>query len=153
MKKFSAALALACALLAVTTAGAATRQGDHGGGHKKAHATKKVKKAHHAKKKAKAAAPTHSGSTISVKAAGPLEWGVADDASKYADDGGSSFYGLMQGANLTSNRWTLAWDAANPTAIKELPFIQRAAPKAQAAGIHVVLALYAGKNGGSSPDG
>ncbi|HET7571880.1 MAG TPA: hypothetical protein VFJ77_04340, partial [Gaiellaceae bacterium] len=47
----------------------------------------------------------------------------------------------------------LAWDAANPTAIKELPFIQRAAPKAQAAGIHVVLALYAGKNGGSSPDG
>jgi hypothetical protein len=72
----------------------------------------------------------------------PINWGVADDASKYADDGGSWFYQQLAGANLTENRWTLAWNPAAPTAITELPFLERAAPKAQAAGVHVVLALY-----------
>ncbi len=77
----------------------------------------------------------------------PIAWGVADDASKYADDGGAWFYGQLQGAGLTENRWTLAWNPAAPDAIAELPFLERAAPKAQAAGIHVVLALYAGNPG------
>ncbi|HLY95275.1 MAG TPA: hypothetical protein VKP14_10550, partial [Gaiellaceae bacterium] len=65
-----------------------------------------------------------------------IAWGVADDASKYSDDGGAWFDGLLKGANLTENRWTLSWDATNPTAIDELPFLVRAAPQAQAAGIH-----------------
>ncbi len=84
----------------------------------------------------------------------PINWGVADDASKYADDGGAWFYGQLQGAGLTENRWTLAWNPAAPDAIAELPFLERAAPKAQAAGIHVVLALYAGNPGpiGSAHD-
>src|SRR5258707_3214853 len=73
----------------------------------------------------------------------PINWGVADDASKFADDGGAWFYGQLQGANLTENRWTLFWDPSSPTAITELPFFERAAPFAQAAGVHVVLALYA----------
>ena len=77
-------------------------------------------------------------------AAPPIVWGVADDASKFADDGGAWFYGQMKGANLSTNRWTLAWDSTAPTAIKELAFLERAAPKAQAAGVHVLLALYAG---------
>ncbi len=77
-------------------------------------------------------------------AAPPIVWGVADDASKFADDGGAWFYGQMKGASLSTNRWTLAWDSSNPTAINELPFLQRAAPVAQAAGIHVILSLYAG---------
>jgi hypothetical protein len=81
---------------------------------------------------------------IRAAAAPPIVWGVADDASKFADDGGAWFYGEMKGANLSTNRWTLAWDSTAPTAIKELAFLQRAAPKAQAAGVHVLLALYAG---------
>jgi hypothetical protein len=85
-----------------------------------------------------------SGSGARVAAAPPIVWGVADDASKFADDGGAWFYGEMKGANLSTNRWTLAWDSTAPTAIKELAFLQRAAPKAQAAGVHVLLALYAG---------
>ena len=40
----------------------------------------------------------------------PIAWGVADDASKYADDGGDWFYGELKGASLTQNRWTLAFD-------------------------------------------
>jgi hypothetical protein len=72
----------------------------------------------------------------------PISWGVADDASKFADDGGAWFYQRLKGADLTENRWTLAWNPADPTAITELPFLERAAPVAQAAGIHIVLALY-----------
>jgi hypothetical protein len=90
------------------------------------------------------ATPGRTGSGARAEAAPPIVWGVADDASKFADDGGAWFYGQMQGAGLTTNRWTLAWDSTVPTAIKELPFLERAAPIAQAAGIHVLLALYAG---------
>jgi hypothetical protein len=72
----------------------------------------------------------------------PISWGVADDMSKYADDGGAWFYKKLAGANLTENRWTLTWDPADPTAIEELPFLERAAPVAEADGIRVVLSLY-----------
>jgi hypothetical protein len=82
----------------------------------------------------------------------PISWGVADDASKYADDGGSWFYGELAGANLTQNRWTLAFDPANPTAIDELPFIERAAPKAQAAGVRILLSLYSLKGSVHDPN-
>jgi hypothetical protein len=71
----------------------------------------------------------------------PLQWGVADDASKFADDGGAWFYGELKGANLTQNRWTVGFDGTDPTAIKELPFLERAAPVAQAAGVRVILVL------------
>ena len=72
----------------------------------------------------------------------PIGWGVADDASKYSDDGGVWFDGMLKGAGLTENRWTLAWNPASPTTITELPFVERAAPVSQKAGVHVVLALY-----------
>lgn len=71
-----------------------------------------------------------------------ITWGAADDASKFADDGGAWFYGELQGAGLTQNRWTVAFDPASPTAIDELPFLERAAPVAQAAGVRVILVLY-----------
>jgi hypothetical protein len=81
----------------------------------------------------------------------PISWGVADDASKYADDGGSWFYGELQGAGLTQNRWTVAFDPNNPTAINELPFLERAAPKAQAAGVRIILSLYSLKASAHDP--
>ena len=81
----------------------------------------------------------------SVAGVPPIAWGVADDASKFADDGGAWFYGELAGANLTQNRWTVSFDPANPTAIDELPFLERAAPKAQAAGIRILLVLYSQK--------
>jgi hypothetical protein len=81
----------------------------------------------------------------------PIRWGVADDASKYADDGGAWFYGELQGAGLTQNRWTVAFDPANPTAINELPFLERAAPIAQAAGVHILLSLYSLKGSVHDP--
>ena len=79
-----------------------------------------------------------------------IAWGAADDASKFGDDGGSWFYDELQGASLTQNRWTVAFDPSNPTAINELPFLERAAPKAQAAGVRIILVLFSLK--GSSHD-
>lgn len=80
-----------------------------------------------------------------------IAWGAADDASKYADDGGAWFYGQLQGAGLTQNRWTVAFDPSNPTAINELPFLERAAPVAQAAGVRIILVLYSLKGSAHDP--
>ena len=70
-----------------------------------------------------------------------ISYGVADDGAKYAEDGGTWFYGQLAGAGMTEVRWSLQWDADAPSAIKELPFLERAAPVARTAGIRVVLSL------------
>src|SRR5712691_8601253 len=115
--------AAACALAALLVAGLATSAG---------------------------ARPDSGGSGRAVPS---IAWGVADDASKYADDGGAWFYDELKGASLTTNRWTLAWDSSNPLAINELPFLERAAPIAQEAGVHVLLALYSTKGSAHDPAG
>ncbi len=86
---------------------------------------------------------TTAPTTTTVPTIPPISYGVADDTGKYADDGGAWFDTMLKGANLTEERWALAYDPKNPAGIDELPFIQRAAPQAQTDGIHVVLALYA----------
>ena len=87
--------------------------------------------------------PTTTTTTVPPPTVPAINYGVADDAGKYADDGGAWFDSMLKGANLTEVRWTLAYDPANPAGIDELPFLQRAAPQAQKDGVHVVLALYA----------
>jgi len=87
-------------------------------------------------------AGAHTSSQGAGATAGPIVWGVADDAGKFADDGGAWFDTQLQGANLGEERWTLAWSPDRPTSIDELPFLQRAAPQAQKDGIKVELALY-----------
>ena len=77
-----------------------------------------------------------------VVAAPPINYGVADDTGKYANDGGAWFNTELKGANLVEERWTLSFDPSNPSAITELPFLERSAPRAQADGVRVVLALY-----------
>ncbi|MGH2972120.1 MAG: hypothetical protein ACRDNM_07310 [Gaiellaceae bacterium] len=85
---------------------------------------------------------TTTTTTIPASTVPPINYGVADDNGKYADDGGAWFDSMLKGANLTEVRWTLAYNG-DPNTITELPFIQRAAPQAQKDGVHVVLALYA----------
>src|SRR6266576_3538281 len=55
------------------------------------------------------------------------------------------------GTGLTQNRWTVAFDPSNPTAIKELPCLERAAPVAQAAGVRIILVLYSLKGSAHDP--
>jgi hypothetical protein len=88
-------------------------------------------------------AGAHTSSQGAGATAGPLVWGVADDAGKYANDGGAWFNSELKGANLGEERWTLSFSPDRPTTIDELPFLERAAPQAQADGIKVELALYA----------
>src|SRR5581483_4419000 len=76
-------------------------------------------------------------------AAPPINFGVADNASLFAADGGAWFYAQLKGANLTQDRWEIQWDASQPQTIEQLPFLQRAAPAAQAAGVRIVLVLDA----------
>jgi hypothetical protein len=81
----------------------------------------------------------------------PIAWGASDDASKYADDGGAWFDGELARAGLTQNRWTVGFDGGNPTAITELPFLERAAPVARAAGVRIILVLYSKKGSDHDP--
>src|SRR5205807_2459764 len=69
-------------------------------------------------------APTTT--TVPTPAMPPINYGVADDTGKYADDGGAWFDTMLKGANLTEERWTLSFDPSNPTVIDELPFLLRA---------------------------
>jgi polysaccharide biosynthesis protein PslG len=89
-----------------------------------------------------ATAGAHTTSRSGAAAAGPLIFGVADDTGKYAEDGGLWFNGQLKGANMGEERWTLTFSPDRPTTIDELPFLERAAPQAQADGVRVELALY-----------
>src|SRR5436305_8213227 len=80
-----------------------------------------------------------------VGTAPPIAWGAADDAPKFADDGGVWFYDELHDANLTQNRWTVGYVGNDPTTIEELPFLERAAPQAEAAGARIILVLYSRK--------
>jgi hypothetical protein len=54
----------------------------------------------------------------------PPQYGVAEDASKYADDGGVHVYADLESLGMTVNRWTLLWYPDEPT--KEFNFLDHA---------------------------
>jgi hypothetical protein len=138
MKKIAAALLLTCALLAGMSAAAFAKGADD---------PSSTTTTETATTTVPEPPPTTTTTTTTPVPSPPtvpaINYGVADDTGKYADDGGAWFDGMLTGANLTEVRWTLAYDPANPAGIDELPFLQRAAPQAEKDGVHVVLALYA----------
>jgi hypothetical protein len=69
-------------------------------------------------------------------------FGVADDAGKYADDGGASFFNMLTDLGMTENRIAVFWDPANPTTIVDQPFLDRAIPQAMRRGLEVMFAIY-----------
>jgi hypothetical protein len=69
-------------------------------------------------------------------------FGVAEDATKYADDGGASLYPKLRELGMVENRVTVRWNPADPTAIQEQGFLDRALPAAAAAGIRIVFDVY-----------
>src|SRR5918999_4210875 len=72
-------------------------------------------------------------------------YGVADDAGKYAADGGAGFFRGMNSVGLTTNRITVQFDPARPNEIVEQAFLDRSMPHALTRNINVVFALYATK--------
>src|SRR5919201_2781494 len=75
-------------------------------------------------------------------AASSTVFGVADDAGKYAEDGGASFFSSLNDLGMTENRVAVTWDPASPTTITDRAFLDRSIPKAVARGIDVVFAIY-----------
>jgi hypothetical protein len=75
-------------------------------------------------------------------------YGVTEDASKYADDGGASLYKEMKTLGMSENNWTLTWNAGDPT--KEFAFLDRSVPVAASYGIKIVLTVY--QDGAQTPD-
>lgn len=69
-------------------------------------------------------------------------FGVADDAGKYANDGGAGFFDLLTQLGMSENRMAVFWDPANPTTIVDQAFLDRAVPVAARHGIEVMFAIY-----------
>ena len=87
--------------------------------------------------------------SASVEAA-PTRFGVSDDAGKYAEDRGEAAGQALQDLGMQVQRWTLKFDPANPAAISEAPFLDRALPVAANHGIEVMLSLF--QKGAAAPD-
>ena len=68
--------------------------------------------------------------------------GFADDAGKYADDGGAAYFNDLKAAGGTENRITVHWDPKRPDTIVERSFLDRSLPVAEAKGIRVVLHVF-----------
>lgn len=79
-----------------------------------------------------AAAPAH---------AGP-RFGVAEDATKYAEDGGASLYPRIRSLGMVENRIAVRWNPVEPTEILERRFLDRALPVAARSGIRVVFDVF-----------
>lgn len=88
-----------------------------------------------------AAFVTASAQTATGAATTGPAFGVAEDASKFADDGGSAIYSSLKAAGMSENRWTLTF-TGDPTVIGDQAFLDRSAPAAAAAGVDVILSLY-----------
>src|SRR5215216_7382914 len=69
-------------------------------------------------------------------------FGVADDAGKYAEDGGAGFFTMLTDLGMTENRIAVFWDPANPTTIVDQAFLDRSVPQATRRGIEVMFAIY-----------
>jgi hypothetical protein len=83
-----------------------------------------------------------AGSATAVSAAeGPVAFGVAEDAAKYAPDHGASIYASLNQLGMTIDRWTLTF-GGDPTAIPDQAFLDQAVPAAQAAGIELIFSVY-----------
>jgi hypothetical protein len=69
-------------------------------------------------------------------------FGVADDAGKYAEDGGAGFFTMLTDLGMTENRIAVFWDPANPTKIVDQAFLDRSIPEAMRRGIDVMFSIY-----------
>jgi hypothetical protein len=79
-------------------------------------------------------------------AAGP-NIGFADDATKYANDGGERLFTEMNKLGTTTNRVAVFWDNTQPTTIIDQAFLDRMIPVAKKHNIQIVFAIYPRKAG------
>ena len=79
--------------------------------------------------------------TAGAASAGP-RIGFAEDATKFADDGGNKLFTEMDKLGTTTNRVAVFWNADAPATIQDQSFLDRMIPVAQTHNIQVVFAVY-----------
>jgi hypothetical protein len=89
-----------------------------------------------------ACALTACGLAAAAASAGNPAIGFAEDATKYAEDGGNTLFTEMNKLGTTSNRVAVFWDATQPTTIQDQAFLDRMIPVAQAHNVQIVFAIY-----------
>lgn len=72
-----------------------------------------------------------------------ITFGVTEDATKYAEDGGNLYFRAMRDLGMSNDRVNIFWDETTPTQILEQPFIDRMMPVAAADRIRIVFAIQA----------
>src|ERR1043166_99698 len=75
-------------------------------------------------------------------AAWSTTFGVADDAGKYAEDGGAGFFTMLTQLGMTEHRMAGFWGPSQPNPIVDQAFLDRAIPQAQSRGINLMFAVY-----------
>jgi hypothetical protein len=85
------------------------------------------------------AAAAASAAVAAAAAAAAVQVGVAEDATKFAGDGGASLFPTMAGAGLTVDRVDVFWDERHPLRIAERPLLDRLLPVAAQAGVRIVV--------------
>ena len=78
---------------------------------------------------------------VAARAHAAVRFGVTEDAGKYADDGGATFFPTLTDLGMTQNRITVFWDAAHPAEIQEKAFLDRSLPVAAADHVQVVFSV------------
>ena len=75
-------------------------------------------------------------------AASGARFGLADDAGKYADDGGAAFFADARALGASEIRVTVNWDPLRPDTIVEQAFLDRSLPVAKEQGVGVVFHVF-----------
>ena len=83
-----------------------------------------------------------AGALIAGAAQATPRFGVAEDATKYAEDGGASYYQRMQSLGMQVNRIAVRWNPAQPTEILEQQFLDRVVPRATQLDIRLVFDVF-----------
>ena len=74
--------------------------------------------------------------------AGAADIGANDDTGKYAEDGGSAFFGKMTAIGLKQTVMTVRFVPGEPGTIQGQEFLDKAVPEAVRQGLKVVFAMY-----------
>jgi hypothetical protein len=97
-----------------------------------------------------ALAPAASASHSLGRQGGGPAYGVAEDATQFATDGGASIYPSLTQIGMTVNRWTVTY-TGDPSVIADQGFLDVAVPAAQAAGVTVYMSLFPAMSGTPDP--
>ena len=79
--------------------------------------------------------------TFAGTARAEVQFGVTEDAGKYADDGGAAFFATLGDLGMTQNRIVVFWNPDEPATIQEKAFLDRSMPQAALLGTRILFSV------------